>query len=81
MHILYIIEGSASKNLVALMRYYIFITKAIRDFSEVVKINPNSSSAFFNRGCCYDAKGFVNQAISDYSSALEIDSKAKQSQA
>lgn len=51
--------------------------KAIEDFTKVIQSNPESSSAYFNRGCCYDSKGMVNQAIADYSIALQIDSQNK----
>lgn len=44
----------------------------------MIKINPNNSSAYFNRGCCFDSQGLVNKAINDYSIALQIDSKAKE---
>lgn len=48
---------------------------AIDDFSSVINLNKDNANAYFNRGCCYDSIGELDLAISDYSTALEIDSK------
>ena len=50
--------------------------QAIDDFSLVIHIDPLNANAYFNRGSCYDSKGEVQKAISDYSMALELDMKS-----
>ena len=47
--------------------------EAIRDFTQVIDIDPQNANAYFNRGCCYDSIGELDLAISDYSVALELD--------
>lgn len=49
--------------------------KAIQDFTEVIRLDPENGNAYFNRGCCYDTIGELDLAISDYSIALELDLK------
>ena len=38
-------------------------------------MNGENISAYFNRGCCFDSLGLVDKAISDYSVALDIESR------
>ena len=45
----------------------------MKDFTNVIEIDPENANAFFNRGCCYDSMGDLDLAISDYSVALELD--------
>jgi len=44
--------------------------KAIEAFTEAIKINPQLSPAFLNRGSCYFAKGLYDNAIADYNEVL-----------
>lgn len=53
----------------------IFVFKAINDFSKVIGLKDNNANAYFNRGCCYDSLGELDNAICDYSKALEIDNR------
>jgi lipoprotein NlpI len=47
--------------------------RAIADYSEAIKHNPKSSSAFRNRGNARFQKGEFDQAISDHDEAIWID--------
>jgi len=49
--------------------------KAIKDFTAVIKIDNKNANAYYNRGCCYDTIGELDLAITDYSIALELDTK------
>lgn len=48
--------------------------KAIALWSEVVKIDPKDSSAWFNRGRTHESLQHKDEAIADYSEAIRIDS-------
>ena len=46
---------------------------AIRDYSEVIKIDPTSAVAYFNRGNVHDQMGEHERAIADYTEAIKLD--------
>jgi tetratricopeptide (TPR) repeat protein len=46
--------------------------RAIADFNEALKINPNFAEAYNNRGSAVQAKGDYDRAIADYSEAIRI---------
>lgn len=48
---------------------------AIKDFTQVLGINPKSSVAFNNRASAKQAKNEIDGAISDYTQALDLDPK------
>ena len=45
---------------------------AIADFNAALKINPKEISAWTNRGIVYRRKGDLNQAISDFTTAIKL---------
>ena len=47
--------------------------EAIAEFSNALKINPNSANIYYDRGVIYDKKGDLDQAIADFGKAIEID--------
>ena len=55
---------------------YIFklkdMDKAIEAFTDVIKMDPNLSPAFLNRGNCYFKKGLYDEAIHDYDTTLSF---------
>ena len=46
--------------------------RAIADFDETIKRNPNYAITYTNRGYAYEKKGDKDQAIADFRKALEI---------
>lgn len=46
--------------------------EAITEFSNYIKLVPNISNAYFNRGMCYSNLKNPEKAISDYSRAIEL---------
>ena len=46
---------------------------AVKDYSEVIKLDPSSAVAYFNRGNVYDQMGEHDRAIADYTEAIKID--------
>ena len=46
--------------------------RAIQDYTEAIKLNPNFEQAFFNRGNAYEEKGQLERAIQDYNRAIEL---------
>ena len=48
------------------------IGRAIEAYSRVIKLAPNSASAYSNRGVAYDIKGDTDQAIADLNKAIEL---------
>ena len=46
--------------------------RAIQDYNEATKLNPNFEQAFFNRGNAYSEKGQFERAIQDYNRAIEL---------
>jgi tetratricopeptide (TPR) repeat protein len=47
--------------------------KAIAEYTEALRINPNNAAAYVNRGFAYISKGMYDRAIEDYNAALRID--------
>jgi tetratricopeptide (TPR) repeat protein len=46
--------------------------RAIRDFDEAIKINPNYVEALYCRGLTYSNKGLWDRAIQDYDEAIKL---------
>jgi tetratricopeptide (TPR) repeat protein len=46
--------------------------KAIRDFTEALRLDPDNVIALVNRGIAYAKKGDLSQAITDYSEATRL---------
>jgi tetratricopeptide (TPR) repeat protein len=46
--------------------------RAIADYSEAVKIDPQYVNAYINRGMAYDSKGDNDAAAADFSRAIEL---------
>lgn len=49
--------------------------KAIKEFEEVLKLNPNSAEAYNNIGFAYFDKGDIDNAIIQHKKALEVNPK------
>ena len=49
-------------------------TKAIGDFTEAIRLDPNYTHAYTDRGAAYSKKGDYAKAISDFSEAIRLDS-------
>lgn len=47
---------------------------AIRDWTEAIKLRPNSSVTYYNRALAHSALGNQEEAINDYTKAIEINS-------
>lgn len=47
--------------------------RAIGDFNDAIRINPNLAMAYNNRGSAVQSKGDFDRAIADYSEAIGID--------
>ncbi len=47
-------------------------TEAINNFSQVIKLNPNSYEAWYNRGLAYSGLNQLDLAIADYSQAIKL---------
>src|SRR2546430_1015040 len=48
--------------------------KAIADFTEVIRLKPDLSQAYYNRGVAYRDKGNRDQAIVDFTKAIRLNS-------
>lgn len=46
--------------------------RAIQDFSEAIRLNPNDARAFYNRGNTYGDMGEHDRAIEDFSQAIRL---------
>ena len=46
--------------------------RAIQDYDQAIKLNPNYVKAFNNRGLSYDNKGQHDRAIQDYDQAIKL---------
>jgi tetratricopeptide (TPR) repeat protein len=49
--------------------------RAIADYDEAIRLDPNNALAFVNRGWSYERKGEYDRAIADYDDAIEADPK------
>jgi tetratricopeptide (TPR) repeat protein len=47
--------------------------RAIADYGESIRLNPNAAVAYNNRGNAYDDKGEYDRAIADWKKVLQID--------
>ena len=48
--------------------------RAIADYTEVIRRQPDSTIAYNNRGNAYEAGAYYTRAIADYEKALQINS-------
>jgi tetratricopeptide (TPR) repeat protein len=46
--------------------------RAIEDFDQAIRLNPNYALAFVNRGGAYSAKGQYDRAIEDFDQAIRL---------
>ena len=46
---------------------------AIRDYDEVIRLNPTFASAYVTRGSAYMVKGWHEKALADFNEAIRID--------
>ena len=49
------------------------LDSAIRDYDEVIKLDPKSASSYMFRGNGYRARGDYDRAIADYNTAIRLD--------
>src|SRR5271166_5333011 len=49
--------------------------RAIADYNEAIRLDPNFALAFVNRGWSYERKGQYDRALADYDEAIEADPK------
>ena len=47
--------------------------RAVEDYDEVLRLNPNVALTYYNRGITYDDLGDIARAIEDYDQALRLD--------
>lgn len=50
--------------------------RAIADYDQAIKLNPNNANIYNNRGIAWSDKGEVGRAISDYDQAIRLDPKS-----
>ena len=48
------------------------LEKAIADYTEAIRINPDHAKAYNNRGAAYEYKGEYDKAMADYAKAKEL---------
>jgi tetratricopeptide (TPR) repeat protein len=46
--------------------------KAIADFTEAIRLDPERSGSYFSRGLCYNTKGDYDTAIADFNKAIRL---------
>lgn len=51
------------------------LAKAIREFTEVIRLEPTVAAGYFTRGLARETIGEIDQAIDDYSQAIQLDPK------
>src|SRR6266571_4734787 len=49
--------------------------EAITEYNNVLVINPNCKNAYYGRGISYGKKNNLDQAISNFNKAIELDPK------
>ena len=47
--------------------------RAIADFSEAIRVDPNSALAYYCRGMAYGKKGNLDKEIEDYGHSIHLD--------
>jgi tetratricopeptide (TPR) repeat protein len=47
--------------------------RAIADFTQAIRLNPDYAKAYLERGNAYDGKGDYDRAIADYTQAIRLD--------
>ena len=47
--------------------------KAIKNYTEAIRLGPNFADAYYNRGNAYRRRGENDKAISDYTEAIRLD--------
>jgi tetratricopeptide (TPR) repeat protein len=47
-------------------------TRAIKDFDEAIKLDPNAGDAYYNRGIVYTDKNDLTRAVHDFDAAIKI---------
>ena len=47
--------------------------RAIQDYAEAIRLDPQNASAYNNRGSAYDDLGQYERAIQDYDEAIRLD--------
>ena len=50
--------------------------RAIQDYNEALRLDPDSALAYNNRGSAYQHKGDYERAIQDYDAAIKLDSNS-----
>lgn len=56
-------------NCYSLLKEY---EKALPDYDQAIRLNPEDATAYFNRGLAYAVSGKYEQAIQDYSEAIRL---------
>jgi tetratricopeptide (TPR) repeat protein len=51
------------------------LDRALADYSQAVRLDPNYANAFNNRGIAWQANGDLDRAIADHSEAIRLDPK------
>src|SRR5690242_4388303 len=52
------------------------LPRAIADYDQAIRFDPNLALAFKNRGIAYNARGELDLAIRDYEQAISLDPKS-----
>ena len=47
--------------------------RAIADYGESIRLDPQNPKAYYNRGIAYDSKGEHNRAITDFGELIRLD--------
>ena len=47
--------------------------KAIKDYDEAIRLNPQSAEAYYKRGFLYQSHDYVERAIEDFDKTIRID--------
>src|SRR5712691_4414116 len=51
------------------------LVRAIQDYDQAIKLNPNEATAFYRRGIAHGMRGKTDRAIQDFSQAIKLDPK------
>ena len=47
----------------------------LHDLTKVIELNPNHADAYYSRGAAKESLGKLEEAIQDYSKAIELNPK------